>query len=335
MNQAESTHRGPAVIVSADWSKESSKRSVHVADTEERRIWPEERPDWSLGSLLAFSRTLAARGPVLVGLDLVLGVPEAYWNRAIEDPRWADQASFVDWVATLDRLPSFFEIANSPDEWRVDRPFFRVPAGKGGLGSVQARAGSSLRRRIDECTGANPIFAVSGIPGTVGSGTRALWQELAPLLTEDRDFAVWPFEGELEELLRSGRVVLAETYPGMAYAAAIAPSLPTNRILISKTKQPSREQACELLAEAAWVREGSVELGDLEGPRSDEDSFDSHMTAAAVLRCVMEGRSLDSHEWIDAVAEGSMLLAGPVNLKARGRRLTPSTHETNQQDRGD
>lgn len=39
---------------------------------------------------------------------------------------------------------------------------------------------------------------MSGIPGTVGSGTRSLRQELASLLRSRRDFHVWPSEGTLD-----------------------------------------------------------------------------------------------------------------------------------------
>ena len=108
-----------------------------------------------------------------------------------------------------------------------------------------------------------------------------------------------PFEGELSTLLHSGRIVLAETYPRLGYAAAIAEHLPTHPIPIGKTKRRDRELACQLLEEAEWVDESGVELGDLCGARSDEDAFDSHFTAAAVLRCAIEGLSLCSDQWID------------------------------------
>ena len=42
----------PRVFVSADWSKDSNKRSVHVADLEQRRIWREERSHWDLQTVL-------------------------------------------------------------------------------------------------------------------------------------------------------------------------------------------------------------------------------------------------------------------------------------------
>ena len=70
-------HQPPAFFVSADWSKYETKRSVYVADLKERRIRskrPEGAREWNLKSLLVLARELSARGSVLVGIDLALGV---------------------------------------------------------------------------------------------------------------------------------------------------------------------------------------------------------------------------------------------------------------------
>ena len=69
-------------------------------------------------------------------------------------------------------------------------------------------------REIDRRTGAKPIFAVSGIPGTVRSGIRALWRELAPLLREERDFSVWPFEEDLRIFPPARRSCSPRSTPG-------------------------------------------------------------------------------------------------------------------------
>lgn len=94
-----------------------------------------------------------------------------------------------------------FEPVRDPANWRVDRPFFRVLEGEGGLGAFTTRFEDGFRRKIDRRTGAKP----------------------------------------------------------------------------------------------------------------DEDAFDSHLTGAAVLRCTIEGTALCERRWIDRVAEGAMLLAGPVD----------------------
>ena len=145
---------------------------------------------------------------------------------------------------------------------------------------------------------------------------------MIPFLAGKREFAVWPFEGELSELLSRHGIVLAETYPGLAYAAALADDLPTGRLRVAKTWPEGRERVCELLQATRWVRHFGVDLGDLEPVQKDDDALDSHLTAAAVLRCVLEGRALCDRGWIDTTAGGGMLLAGPVDPRRRARKLS-------------
>lgn len=312
-----------AFFLSADWSKDAKKRSVHVADIHARCIRCAERRGWNLAKLLALAREKAQRGPALIGIDLVIGLPALYWRALLHSGAHGRPSSFVEWLGGRDTGSDFFRRIHSPSEWRIERPFFRVPSGEGGLKSFTNKLDGGFHRRIDAATGANPLFVVSGIPGTVGSAARAFWKELVPLLrSSDRDFAVWPFEGELNELLRGRRIVLAETYPALAYAAALADDLPTTRVRISKTKRQQRSAACDRLKAARWVERERVDLGALDLPPADEDAFDSHMTAAAVLRCIIEDRPLAAPDWIDPVAEGSMLLAGPVDPAQPARQFS-------------
>ena len=88
-----------------------------------------------------------------------------------------------------------------------------------------------------------------------------------------------------------------------------------------KAKYDARVVACNRLSRAEWVFANDVDLGDLDAARADEDNFDALFTAAAVLRCQLEDRPLADREWIDPVAEGSMLLAGPVCPGGRTRAL--------------
>ena len=80
---------------------------------------------------------------------------------------------------------------------------------------------------------------------------------------------------------------------------------------MAKTKAEKRNEVCGLLEEIEWVRD--VDLGDLRFARDDEDAFDSLFVAAAVLRCVIEGKPLYRSDWIDLQVEGGILLAGPVD----------------------
>ena len=304
----------PAYVVSADWSKHAHKRSVYIIDLQQRRIRRAESHAWNLESLLTLAKNLACNGSVLVGIDLALGVSRDYWRRVRDGRRRRQPVTFIDWLRELDPTSGFFQTTYDPSRWRVERPWFAVPPGHGGLRSFTAQAGDGFRRRIDHATQAKPLFAVSGIPGTVGSGTRDFWKALIPVLTGKRDFAVWPFEGELPDLFATRGIVLAETYPALAYAAALATDLPTHRVRVAKTQQTTRDRVCGHLEQMPWVVANGVDLGDLGPTRTNEDDFDAHLTAAAVLRCVLEGTPLTRSEWIDAEAEGSMLLAGPVDL---------------------
>ena len=276
---------------------------------------------------MSLARQLSKQGSVLVGIDVALGVPRSYWELVLAEPRYGQPANFVDWLGKLGGDQEFFDPANvvkDHEQWRVDRPWFHVPRGQGGLTSFTQKAWDGFLRRIDRETKAKPVFTVSGIPGTVGSGTRDFWQELAACLASDRDFAVWPFDGPLSELLGTNGVVLAETYPGLAYAAALADDLPTERFAVGKTKPDQRNHVCNLLEDVAWVNAYHVDIGDTAPARDDEDDFDAHLTAAAVLRCHLEGTPVVDHEWIDPVAEGSMLLAGPVDPALKAKAITKS-----------
>ena len=275
-------------FLSADWSKSPRKRSVYIADRRKRRIrrGKPSGASWDLGALLETARDLSQDGPVLIGIDAILGVPEGYW-RSVLDERWrCPPETFVDWLSGLDVSGEFFETVVDPDDWSVARPWFTVSPGAGGRTSFTSKVNGGMCRRIDIATGGNPLFAVSGMAGIVGSGTRELWKELIPHLTGDRLFAIWPFEGDLAFLLESSGLVICETYPRLAYAAALAESLPTERMAISKTNWESRNGACDRLAQAEWVRANRIDLGDLGGPRAESASRVIH---GVVYPCPIPG----------------------------------------------
>ncbi len=305
----------PTRFVSADWSKNPRKRSVYLADCGTRRIERSACPGvcWDVDALLELARRHSRDGPVLVGIDVVLGVPAGYWRLVQESGHAQATETFADWLGGLDLSGGFFETVVDTDEWRVERPWYKVAAGAGGLNSFTSKVDGGMLRRIDEATRAKPVFAVAGIPGVVGGGTREFWKQLAPHLSSDRDFAIWPFEGDMNSLLADRGVVLCETYPAIAYAAALADDLPTVRISNSKKKRAWRDGVCDSLAQAEWVAENRIDLDEMDAPRANEDDFDAYVTAAAVLRCIHEGMAMACLEWIDAKVEGSMLLTGVVD----------------------
>ena len=269
--------------------------------------------------MLALARTLPGR--VLIGVDVGMGVSSGFWELVLADCESAPPQDFVQWLGGIDPEGGFFETAAHPGHWSVRRPWFAVRKGSGGLTSFTGKTGDNLHRRLAAATTAKPIFAVSGIPGSVGSGTREIWRELVPMLKESRDFAVWPFEGDAEFRHPQHEILLAETYPGLAYGAVLADELPTARLVIAKRNDAQRVEACKRLAAANWVRRSRVELPNLDLAQAGEDDFDALFTAAAVLRCAVESLPIVFPRWIDAEVEGSMLLAGPVDPARKAARL--------------
>ena len=272
-------------LVCVDWSVAPAKRCAWVADVEARIVRPLAHGADALHAALS----LRASGPVLIGIDAALGVPRAYFEAARgAQPAWADARGFLDWLSGTRALgEDLWREAHSADEWRVDRPFIRVPKGTGALRAFWAASGGPLLRAVDRETHAKSPFLVSGIPGTVGSGPRVLWRALADRLQAPRSFGIWPFEGTLAELASTRDVVLGELYPRALYGVALADALPARPRAIAKTKELARRQALDALGARA------IDVRDAERALASEDDFDAMISAVALLRMVREGVPLE------------------------------------------
>lgn len=314
----------PTTILCADWSKFTSKRAVWVAttagDITVRRMF---RPTWTLSSLLDEAAGLSDSGPVLVALDAPLGVPESYAHALAERAGLNVSASFLNLLEWTVRAPRYFEPVAHTRDWSVTRPFFAVPAGAGERTAFDTRAADagveSLLRRIDRLTAAKPVFVTSGIPGSVGSAARDIWMALRTLLQRPRTFAVWPFDGPLEALMATHPVVLAEIYPRAAYATALldGPVARRPRLKVAKTDAAHRHAAVEQFANTSWVRDGNVQMDDLDCARNNDDDFDACITAAALLRCAIESLPFSDPLDRSASVEGGILGSGSINLTLR------------------
>lgn len=303
----------PATIFSADWAKDFAKRAVWAVDVDSRTVrYLPTREGWTLAGLLASARQV--RNPVLIALDVVLGVPSAYFDRRGEVDGWEATSTFVDWLPRAARSERFFGTGSACEGWSIAHPFFAVPGRSGGRRSFATAAGFDLLRDVDRWCRGNPIFIVSGIPGSVGSASRALWCELAPMLESSRTFRVWPFEGDPARLLREAPITIAETYPRISYAIAVAPTLPTRREAPQKKSDRSvRQLWVSRLRAAQWLQSFDVTIGEQERALASEDDFDSMFTAAALLRCALENVPLAS-SIVDARAEGGILGTGAIVL---------------------
>ena len=166
-------------IVSVDWSKETNGRAVYTASPKSFG-WFIERPvppdgGWSLEEILELAERLAQPfdRSALVAIDAVLGVPVSYGLQT-------GLESFPEAMDWLNRQGALARSIRDPEEWRHEFPFFAVNAGEAGFNRYVERAGGRavLYRQCERVTGGKPVFAASGIPGSVGSGSAALWSEI-------------------------------------------------------------------------------------------------------------------------------------------------------------
>jgi hypothetical protein len=83
-------------------------------------------------------------------------------------------------------------------------------------------------------------------------------------------------------------------------------------LTIAKSDRESRKAAVERLRAQSWVRECGVTFEDADGDILTEDSFDALLSAAALLRCALEGTPLG---WSGADPfEGGILALDSLNL---------------------
>lgn len=142
------------------------------------------------------------------------------------------------------------------------------------------------------------------------------------MLAGDRAFQVWPFEGDLTMLLKSDSIIVGEIYPRAAYSTALLDGPVELRppLSLEKTAADHRRSAIEALTNSEWVRGQRVSFENLDCAQANEDDFDACITAAALLRCELEGLPFCA-PWleIDRV-EGGMLGTGSMNLALKERR---------------
>lgn len=301
-------------IIAVDWGKEALKRSAYVSQLASRTI--SRLPfDGSLVHLLEHASSF--EGPVLIGIDAAIGFPISSWRR-LRDSSKKRPRTFTDFLLSSSVPAEFFEPITKPKEWSPQRPFIRPPRGRFSLRAFVDASDDGFYRLVDKQLRANPIFLTSGIPGSVGSGTRALWQELI-VLKHSSTFRVWPFHGSLPELLRQDDPVFAEIYPKACYGIALAESLPAPLIPISKTKADARHEAIEDLKLSHWLARQHVTITDFESALTNEDDFDALLSATALTRLFIEKAPFESPETTDSVAEGGVL--GAASLTGTGKRV--------------
>ena len=117
-----------AHFVSADWSKNRGKRAVYLANVGERRIAKGRRsgPGWDFNAMLGLEEDLSRDGPVLIGVDVVLGVSEGYCQMIREKGWQPAPKTFVEWLGGGGISEGFLETVDDPIDWSLNRVWFRV-----------------------------------------------------------------------------------------------------------------------------------------------------------------------------------------------------------------
>lgn len=298
-------------FIAVDWGKDARKRSAYRAELSTRRI--SRLPfDGSLLSLVEYAATLEP--PVLIGIDAAIGFPDASWQR-LKKTRACQSGNFIDFLLSNCLPVGFFDPVTKPEDWSPERPFIRPPRGSWSLKAFVEASKDGFYRQIDSRLNGNPIFVTSGIPGSVGSGTQALWQELIAIGKTSK-FRVWPFHGSLGTLLNAETPVIAEIYPKACYGIALAKNIPAPLMSLGKTRQGSRQDALARLQDSDWVASSQIVLQDLDAALSNEDDFDALFSAAALLRMVIETSPIEAPADTCSTVEGSILGAASLMSSA-------------------
>lgn len=300
----------PALLAHADWSTTPRKRWMAVAqlsgDTLELSA---PQPVGETASLLSRLHRRAQGKPFIAGFDFPIGVPAAYAERAGIEFFLAELPKFGsgDWAL-------FYELAESAGEISLWRPFY--PSRPGGTSQRALTDGlgvGSMREILRACErgegrpNACSLFWTLG-GNQVGRAAISGWREvLAPALAQSvMRVTVWPFNGDLNLLLRTSACVIVETYPAEA-GLHIGLDLPGRGW--SKRRQSDRQRQGERLLKWAAKRPEvrlSDELGRAIGDGfspdpSGEDRFDAVVGLLSMIEVVL------GHRTDGAVASGAPL----------------------------
>ncbi len=212
--------RMPGYIAHADWGINPKKRQVAVAEQApdgKYRVVSLGPARSAVGGELSVGLNVVRRGDrqLLAGFDFPVGLPRTYAQRA-------GIKSFVEFLPEIGTglWEQFAEVANTPEEVSLYRPFYPASGGKKGEKSHQHlldglnMTKEQLKRRCD--LNAEMTFWTLG-PKQVGKAALAGWEYLQSIPVERVRY--WPFHGPLMTLLDGDHdtVVVTETYPTEFY----------------------------------------------------------------------------------------------------------------------
>jgi hypothetical protein len=218
-------------------------------------VWSISAPEL-VGDVTTLLDRLRQRGDgvIVIGFDFPIGLPKTYGEKSgLIDFRSAltsfGQGVWSDW----------YSVAEHREDISLHRPFYpRRPGGTKrshlveGLGLESTDA---LLRRCERATedrqAACMLFWTLG-GNQVGKGAITGWREI---LTPNLTIAgLWPFDGNLDQLLSTHTVVFAETYPASVYSQLGV----SRRPLWSKRLRNGRTMVARHLM--AWLRSRPVRV---------------------------------------------------------------------------
>lgn len=214
----------PDLITHADWSMQPNKRWIATAvlQTDGSYLAMAPKPVKEPGTLLQRLRAAAGvQGTILAGFDFPIGLPLRY-------ARACGIGDFLDVIPQLGlgEWADFYNVAEQPQQVNLRRPFYPLRPGNARqihlLKSLGMQEIDNLRRRCElphaGRRAAAPLFWTMGAQ-QVGKAAICGWRDmLGPALREPLPgITIWPFSGQLVELLQPGQTVIAETYPAEFY----------------------------------------------------------------------------------------------------------------------
>jgi hypothetical protein len=274
----------PDRVAHADWGTAPAKRALASAELQDGAFRAHAPSIFgNSGRLLEDMGLHGRQETTLLGFDFPMGLPRAYAAQAGAD-------RYVSWLRSLPDDTMLFDVATHIADVSPARPFFpqnitvKSPGIKSQFRQALGLSAADVLRRCDRkhCTrnAASEMFWCLGASG-VGKATVAGWRDtLRPALHDpNRRFSVWPFDGQLQDLLAASDAVLVETYPADVYLQL---GLAIGRPGASKTRQEDRRADAKRLLD--WCAEHAVlpdqqlteQILDGFGPsRSGEDPFDA------------------------------------------------------------
>ncbi len=291
--------RLPDQVIHADWSLHAAKRRLAVASLQPDGTYRLEMvPDEDTGDLLltTIQDNTVIGQTLLVGFDFVIGLPLAY---ALQ----VGCKDFLDFLHLLELSEwySFFEPAESPEQVSLIRPFY--PARPGGsrqshlLQALNIPNANALRRNCERRQvgrrAAAPLFWTMGAQ-QVGKAALDGWRTILMPALKCVDVRLWPFSGELRELLAKPGTVLCETYPAEYYAGlGIAFLQGGKRSQIARQRQAAalRTAAERLRVDIPPEAARQIETGFGDRPEG-EDLFDAVVGLLGMLQ-VLRGERTD------------------------------------------